>query len=83
MRRARRTRMSTKRNQIVNQLVEIAKQPKNVIDLYKGNKNIVFGRVLNCWLDSSQESVIDRYIDEEAIDATNYAINIVAKEIRN
>lgn len=83
MRRTRRIRMSTDRNKVVNRLVNIIKTDvKSVVDLSNGERNRVFGRILNHWLDDTRESVIDRYVDEEAMEATNYAINIVLKELR-
>lgn len=83
MRKVRRTRIGTRRYAVVNRLVAIIKaDAKSVVDLANGERNRVFGRVLNHWLDDTRESVIDRYVDEEALDVTNFAINIVLKELR-
>ena len=83
MRRARRTRMSTNRNNIVRQLAVLAKEDNRIFTAIKeNNSKLAFGRLLHKWIDTStRESVIDIYVDEEAIDAVSYAINIVRKSL--
>jgi hypothetical protein len=50
--------------------------------LAEGNRKKAFGRLINKWMDSiSQESVIDRYVDEDAIEVTSYALNIINKRL--
>lgn len=84
MRRARRARVSTKRLEIVNKLVELAIEDDPIIDyLANGERNRAFGRLINKWMDNTtRESVIDRYVDEDAKDVTSYAINIINKQLR-
>lgn len=84
MRRTRRARVSTKRLEIVNKLVELAIEDDPIIDyLANGERNRAFGRLINKWMDNTtRESVIDRYIDEDAKDVTSYAINIINKQLR-
>ena len=79
MRRIRRTRMSTNRKQVLNKLVSLAKQDCMITDTVATNYNYAFGRLLNKFLDESRESVIDRYVDEEALSVTTHALNIVRK----
>ena len=82
-RRVRRTRMGKNRNNVVNQLVSIARRSTKVMtNLENGNRNKAFGYLLTHWLDETRESVIDRYVDEEAKDVTGYALNIIAKQLR-
>ena len=84
MRRTRRARVSTKRLEIVNKLVELAIEDDPIIDyLANGERNRAFCRLINKWMDNTtRESVIDRYIDEDAKDVTSYAINIINKQLR-
>lgn len=84
MRRTRRVRVSTKRLEIVNKLVELAIEDDPIIDyLANGERNRAFGRLINKWMDNTtRESVIDRYVDEDAKDVTSYAINIINKQLR-
>jgi hypothetical protein len=83
MRRTRRVRVSTKRLEVVNKLVQLAINDDPIMDyLTNGERNRAFGRLINKWMDSTGESVIDRYVDEDARDVTSYAINIVNKQLR-
>jgi|SaaInl59LU_5_DNA_1037362.scaffolds.fasta_scaffold11755_4 hypothetical protein len=84
MRRTRRTRVSTKRLQVVHKLVQLAINDDPIMDyLTNGERNRAFGRLINKWMDNtSKESVIDRYVDEDARDVTSYAINIINKQLR-
>jgi hypothetical protein len=84
MRRTRRVRVSTKRLEVVNKLVQLAIDDDPIMDyLTNGERNRAFGRLINKWMDSTtRESVIDRYVDEDAKDVTSYAINIVNKQLR-
>ena len=80
MKRARRTRMGNEKMNVVMQLVGMVEQDEVLMSyVTNGERNRAFGRLLNKWMDSSQESVIDRYVDEEAKEATSYALNIVNK----
>ena len=76
MRRARRSRLSTNFNLVVNALYHVASNDPVVLKhLEEGNKNKAFGRLLNSWMDPvSKESVIDAYVDEDAFKAVNYAL---------
>lgn len=81
MRRARRTRMGNNRQAVVSHMVSMAKADTRTMELISNKeRNKAFGRILNAWLDDRRESVIDRYVDEEAFDVTNYVLNIIAKE---
>jgi hypothetical protein len=84
MRRTRRVRVSTKRLEVVNKLVQLAIDDDPIMDyLTNGERNRAFGRLINKWMDNTtRESVIDRYVDEDAKDVTSYAINIVNKQLR-
>ena len=84
MRRTRRTRVSTKRLQVVNKLVQLAINDDPIMNyLTNGERNRAFGRLINKWMDNTtRESVIDRYVDEDARDVTSYAINIINKQLR-
>lgn len=84
MRRTRRVRVSTKRLEVVNKLVQLAIDDDPIMDyLTNGERNSAFGRLINKWMDNTtRESVIDRYVDEDAKDVTSYAINIVNKQLR-
>lgn len=82
MRRARRSRIGRNRAVVVARLVALLKDDEKAITaLGTGNRNYAFGKLLHKWIDHTRESVIDRYIDSEAKDVTNYAINIVNKQI--
>ena len=85
MRRTRRARVRTKRLEIVKKLVQLAVDDDPIIDyLANGERNRAFGRLINKWMDNTtRESVIDRYVDEDARDVTSYAINIVNKQLRS
>jgi hypothetical protein len=83
MRRTRRVRVSTKRLEVVNKLVQLAIDDDPIMDyLTNGERNRAFGRLINKWMDNTRESVIDKYVDEDAKDVTSYAINIVKKQLR-
>jgi hypothetical protein len=83
MRRTRRTRVSTKRLQVVHKLVQLAINDDPIMDyLTNGERNRAFGRLINKWMDNTRESVIDKYVDEDAKDVTSYAINIIKKQLR-
>ena len=79
MRRIRRTRPGTNRNAVINALkAKLLSDPQYALYMETGQRNRAFGRLLNSWLDSeTRESVIDRYVDEEAFSMTWTAINIV------
>lgn len=75
--------MGSKRNKIVSQLVQIIRNDtKLFVEATTGSKNRAFGLLLHKWLDDSKESVIDRYVDEEAKEVTSYALNIIRKEVK-
>jgi hypothetical protein len=83
MRRTRRVRVSTKRLEVVNKLVQLAIDDDPIMDyLTNGERNRAFGRLINKWMDNTRESVIDKYVDEDAKDVTSYAINIIKKQLR-
>ena len=80
MKRARRTRMGNEKMNVVMQLVGMVEQDQVLMGyVTEGDRKRAFGRLLNKWMDASQESVIDRYVDDEAKEATSYALNIVKK----
>lgn len=82
-RRARRTRMGQDRNKIVSQLIRLASSSDRIMTkLIEGDRKKAWHLLLTHWLDGTRESVIDRYVDEEAKDVTGYAINIINKELR-
>jgi hypothetical protein len=85
MKRARRTRMSTNKPQVVRDLVNMIINDDRLFKAVETNDTkLAFGRLLNKWLDKeSKESVIDRYIDSEAMDAVNHAINIIKKSLKD
>lgn len=81
MRRARRSRLGKNLYTVVATLLQLAEADDIIIEaLCDGNKNKAFGRLLNKWMDSSRESVIDRYIDQDAYTAVWSALNIITKE---
>ena len=76
MRRARRTRPGQDFNKVVSRLTDLlAKDEKAIEHIITGHENKAFGRLVNKWLDASRESVLDRYVDEEAYKMTWTAIN--------
>lgn len=79
MRRIRRTRPGTNRNAVINVLkAKLSSDPQYDLYMKTGQRKRAFGRLLNSWLDSeTRESVIDRYVDEEAFSMTWAAINTV------
>ena len=83
MRRVRRTRITeANKNQVFNQLKLMALADEKILTyLATGQRNRAFGRLLNKHMDSSQESVIDRYVDEEATEITSYVLNTVYKHL--
>lgn len=83
MRRVRRSRVNKQRNQVVNRLVSMASHDQVIVEaLAEGNRKKAFGRLLNKWMDSvTQESVIDRYVDQDALEVTSYALNIINKRL--
>lgn len=85
MRRQRRSRIDAKvHNQILSLLIHKATTDNRIVQyISEGNKNKAFGKLLNKWLDSTQESIIDRYIDKDACNITWYAINTLNKQLRN
>lgn len=85
MRKARRTRLGQNRYAVLNHLIDMALHDDVVLDYLKADlRNKAFGRLLNSWMDEeTRESVIDRYVDEEAKDVTGHALNIIAKRQRN
>lgn len=83
-RSVRRTRMASNRMNVVMRLVAIAKEDETLLTaIEEGMRNKAFGRLINKWIDPvTRQSVQDKYVDEEAREATSFAINIVAKQLR-
>lgn len=49
--------------------------------LQTGQRSRVFGRFLNKHLDETGESIIDRYVDEDAKEIVAFALNIINKHL--
>jgi hypothetical protein len=80
-RKTRRSRMSSDRMNIVMRLVGIAENSEIIQKaLENNNRNRAFGLLLTSWFNKeTRQSVIDLYVDEEAKDATSFALNIINK----
>jgi hypothetical protein len=84
VKRTRRSRVSLDKHIVVEQLRTLALKDEALMDYLKaGQRNRAFGRLLHKWMDESQESVIDRYIDDDAIAVTSLAINVINKSLQN
>lgn len=83
MRRTRRSRVNKDKQVVLGHLVWMASNDERIVTaLEEGNRKRAFGRLLHKWMDNTQESVIDRYVDEDAIELTSFALNIVNKELK-
>lgn len=83
MRRTRRSRVNKDKQVVLGHLVWMASNDERIVAaLEEGNRKKAFGRLLHKWMDNTQESVIDRYVDEDAIELTSFALNIVNKELK-
>ena len=81
MRRVRRSRIGKNIHTVVTILIQLAEADDIIIEaLCDSNKTKAFGRLLNKWMDSSRESIIDRYIDKDAYTAVWLALNTITKE---
>ena len=79
MRRARRSRIGLNYEVVLNHMVVLATKDDNItLYLKNGERNRAFGRLLNKFMDSSKESVIDRYVDKDAFKVVHHALNKVA-----
>ena len=81
MRRVRRTRVTERnKNTILNQLKAMILDDHNLLSyVTTGQRSRAFGRLINKPLDASNESMIDRYVDEDAKEMVSFALNIIAK----
>jgi hypothetical protein len=84
MRRVRRTRITERnKNALLNQLKTMILEDSVLLEyVTTGQRNRAFGRLLNKRLDSTNESLIDRFVDEDAMNITGFAINIIAKHYK-
>jgi hypothetical protein len=84
MRRVRRTRVTERnKNLVLNQLKAMILDDQTLLGyVTTGQRNRAFGRLLHKPLDKTNESMIDRYVDEDATELVGFALNIIAKHYK-